>query len=206
MNYRFIRFKYEFNSCVKDFCKEYLPKILLLLSIYIIGVIVGFVIVSDFSSNLTEDNLLDKAFYNFLCQEYTWLNFFFSYILLYSIYICFVVFLNKNIITNIINIIILFVMGYIFAYNILVCIAIFTTIAQILLIIICPIFNLITIFLYCCISSISWSKYKILKKYGKSCLQSTCCKKEYIITIVLLYLSLFLYSLAINIFRLVMCI
>lgn len=207
-NFSTIRTSYKLKNLINEVKKNYGMKTIILYSFYIVGFIIGAIIMARLVSNFDCENIIDKNFYTFLLREESWLFLFWKYLLGYAIIICYSIFLNKSIFLNFINFCILFIAGFCFGYSLILYISIFNAIALICFILIMPIFNFIIMLIYCSIVAVAWALLYEKKKFGRICdckkLESS--RKLYICYSLFLIILLLCYCLCLNIFRLIIVI
>ena len=197
----YIRKCYQFKSFANWIWANYGARWLIVLSVYILGFVIGILVISPNIENLTCDNILDFQFVNFLNRDINCLSLFLSYTITYAIIVCYACLLNINIFLVICNFCIVFVFGFCFAYNMVIYTNVFGTTAIIVIVLIMPIFHLLIMGLYALVVAIFWHRYREIKKFGKICQTCQCYipKKVTIISCILLILLLFVYCLLLNI-------
>ncbi len=202
-----IRKSYIIGDWCKNIFRYCQTRFVILCIIYIIAIILGFIIVGQFGSNLSEDNILDTRLLIFLQGDCNCLVLFLHYLLILCPLMCYAIFLNRNTFLVIINICIVVAIGYMFSYHIVIFFNIFSIIGFIVYILIVGAFSLAIMLCYLLLIATAWTRMAELKRFGKvcNCEQENIIKTIYIITFIISVILLLVYCIFLNLLRIVVC-
>jgi len=192
----YYRVKYQINDICSNLWRMYGIKTLIIFAVFILGVVIGIVITSPLIPDLSIDNMSDTAMLSFLCRDSNFLSLFISYLIVYLLLILYSMFINRNIVLYVINLIILFFFGYVWGCNFIILISFINFLAFVFAIIIIPVFNILIVLLYSLILAIVWKKNMVVRKYG--CYDGFNYQRLIVILGILDVILLFLYCLSLN--------
>lgn len=111
------RIKYNIINIASRFFICYKNYLLVFFIVFLFGFLTGIFTCSQYSSDLTCENLINKYLYNFLCNEMN----FFTYFLILSLFFLLIsvltMILIRNKFTVIVNIFAMFLMSYVFGFD-----------------------------------------------------------------------------------------
>lgn len=200
MKANYYRNSFKFKSDLALFFKRYRLIIILLSCAFVLGLITGIFTASNYSGDLTLDNIPDGELVAFLSGEKGSFGVFFSYAIWFVIALLLIIFCNFNKFCAFVNFVYILVRGYILGFTVFSIIALFSLAGIINVIIIVP-FWLAINFLVILISSICISKNKVIQTFGRHCYANNNPRDFLVLLNILLFSILFLLCMIMPIIR-----
>ena len=185
-----IRFSFKFKNIVNKFFSVYKVIIIVCLLFLILGIVSGIFTVIKYSDLINIDNIFDSNLLLVLKGERGVVGCFFSQLLVYTLIMLTIIFLNFRPWMISISLIIIFFLGYVIGYNVTVFIILFSVTGLLnALFIILPL-ELLICFLVIIIAAIAIKRNLIIKKFGCQYYDNT-----FRLNIKMVYLYLFILGL-----------
>lgn len=117
MDEKYQRIKNNIINFSSRFLKNYKYYLLVFFILFLIGFLTGIITASDYSKDLTCENLINIYMYSFLKREMTFFSYFLTMALYFAILLLFTTLLVRNKFMIVINTIILVLIAYIFGFD-----------------------------------------------------------------------------------------
>ena len=124
MRESYFKIKYFFADRLKKLWCNYKFYIIILSVFFLIAFVTGIITCSQYSSDMTCENLINKYLFDFLANEMNWLSYFLIMIVFFTILCWLTLITLRNKLMSIIHIVLLFFMGYIYGFDL--CVMIIT--------------------------------------------------------------------------------
>lgn len=124
MRESYFKIKYFFADRLKKLWCNYKVYIITLSVFFLIAFVTGIITCSQYSSDMTCENLINKYLFDFLANEMNWLSYFLIMIVFFTILCWLTLITLRNKLMSIIHIVLLFFMGYIYGFDL--CVMIIT--------------------------------------------------------------------------------
>lgn len=111
------RIKYNIINIASRFFICYKNYLLVFFIIFLFGFLTGIFTCSQYSSDLTCENLINKYLYNFLCNEMNFFTFFLILSLFFLLISVLTIILIRNKFMVVVNIFAMFLMSYVFGFD-----------------------------------------------------------------------------------------